>query len=115
MTLKDMLIAIGRTALLCGGLGLALYAAISYAAQYPVFVPAAALVAAIFVTLLIFSDIRYALLNGLIPAKTSSIRKDEQPKLYWSFIAFDVACICAALAVTVVVLLRLADGGGGDN
>jgi hypothetical protein len=74
-----MLIAVSRTAILCSGLGLALYALISHAAQYAVFVPVAALIGALFFILLMFSDIRYALLNGLIPAKSNSIRKDKRP------------------------------------
>jgi hypothetical protein len=110
-----MLIAVSRTAILCSGLGLALYALISHAAQYAAFVPVAALIGALFIILLVFSDIRYALLNGLIPAKGNSIRKDRRPVLYWSFIAFDIACVCAALALTVMILLGMTDGGVSDR
>lgn len=105
--LKEVLVQIVRTALLCGILGLALYFAMSYAVRFPAFAPGFALVASLVLAWLMAWSIRDALQNRLIPMKVRSIARDEQPALYWSFLGFEIACGCASIAVAILSFLRL--------
>jgi hypothetical protein len=107
MTPKAIALQIGRTALLCGGLGLGLYVVLTHTVEYPIFAPALALVLATVLALLIAGNVRFALRNALIPAKFRSIRRQDEPVLYWSMLAFEIACGAACLAIAILALLRI--------
>ena len=107
MYLKEVLIQIGRTALLCGTLGLALYFAMTYAVEFSAFGPAMAFAGSFALVWLTAASVRKALRSGLIPMKNGSISRGEQSALYWGFLGFEVACACAAVAIAILSLLRL--------
>jgi hypothetical protein len=113
--LNDVLVQIGRTAFLCGILGLALYFAMSYAARFPAFAPGLAFVGSLAVAWLMASSIRYTLRNRLIPMKVRSISRDEQPVLYWAFLGLEIACGCASIAIAILSVLRLISGADGGT
>lgn len=115
MRLKDIMVQVARTALLCGTLGIALYLAISYAARFPAFAPGLAFVGSLALAWLTVSTIRYSLQNRLIPMKPRSIFRDEQPILYWGFLGFEIACGAAMIAIMILSGLRLMEGIDGGT
>jgi hypothetical protein len=107
MTAKEIATQIGRTALLCGGLGAALYLVLSHAVHYPLFAPMLAFALAAALVLLVAGSLRYALREGIVPAKVRSISRQDEPVIYWSVLAFEAACGCLSLAVAITALLRM--------
>lgn len=113
--MKDIIIPIARTALLCGTLGIALYLVISYAARFPAFAPVLAFTGSLALAWLIMSTIRFSLQNRLIPMKPRSIFRDAQPILYWGFLGFEIACGAASIAIMILSVLRLMESIGGGT
>ncbi|MBN9595405.1 MAG: hypothetical protein J0G36_08635 [Afipia sp.] len=112
--MKDILIQIARTAVLCGTLGLALYFALSYAVQFPAFASGLVCAAAFAVLYLTVSSILYAIRHRLIPVKAGSISRDTQSVLYWAFLGFEIACALASIAIAVLSILRLIEATGSN-
>jgi len=60
---------------------------------------------------LIAWSVRQALRDGIVPMKVQSISRGERPLLYWGFVGFEAACGCACVAIAVMSVLRLFEGG----
>jgi hypothetical protein len=100
---------IGRTFLLCAGLGIGLYIGISQLAGYPR--AAMALVTVPYAALLLFWawEVWDAYRTGEFPYWIGIASRRDRPAAYWGHMIFAIAALLCGVAVLVVALHRLSN------
>lgn len=96
--MRTALLQIGRTALLCGGLGLLLYVALAEASRFPdMLVPALAAACSGVLSAFLVCEIRDALRTGIAPYRPRAVLRAEEPAWFWGSVLFWGLCLVLTL------------------
>lgn len=96
--MKEHLLQIARTALLCGALGLLLYLGLTELARFPTFtVPVLGIFGSACVAILLAQEISGALRTGILPRLPGAIRRREEPIWFWGSLALSLLCLLLLL------------------
>lgn len=113
--MKEHLARIASTTLLCGALGLGLYAALAEAARFPELTSALlGLVCSTGLLVLLACEIADALRTGIVPSRPFPIDRDKEPAWFWGALLFGCLCLLLLLWLFVYGTARLAILATGD-